>query len=54
MIVIAREKTSPSALPMIMLSKTIFALNLEVEITIYPQYLDDVEYSTSSHVGELE
>jgi hypothetical protein len=54
MIVIAREKTSPSALPMIMLSKTIFALNLEVEITIYPQYLDNVEYSTRSHVGELE
>lgn len=54
MIDIAREKTSPSTLPMIMLPKTIFAVNLEVEVTIYLQFLDNVEYSTRRHVGELE
>jgi hypothetical protein len=54
MIVIAREKTCPSTLPMMMLSKTTFAVNLEVEVTIYPQFLDNVEYSTRRHVGELE
>ncbi len=39
---------------MIMLSKTIFAVNLEVGVTIYPQFLDNVEHSTRRHVGELE